>query len=191
MWFLAPGNQRNEMTRIRPKLALWLLPFAIVSFSVSAWAQGPSPSLGFALSGSLQDARASHTATLLNDGRVLVAGGGQGPDIDDGFDNVLGAELFDPVSGSFTPAGTFSRQFHTATLLSSGKVMLAGGEQLSSIATSQSELYDPIAGQFQPNGGMVVAREGHTATVLPDGRVLIVGGFRSPDGGDFHDTGGR
>jgi Galactose oxidase, central domain len=160
-----------------------LAMLAIASFSVSAWAQAPTSPLGFALSGSLHDARASHTATLLNDGRVLVAGGGQGPDTEDGFDNVPGAELFDPVSGSFTPAGTFSRQSHTATLLSSGKVMLAGGEQLSNIATSQSELYDPVTGQFGPNGGMVVAREGHTATLLPDGRVLMVGGFRSPDGG--------
>ncbi len=156
---------------------------AVAGFSVSAWAQAPLSTPGFALSGSLHDVRASHTATLLNDGRVLIAGGGQGQDYLDGFENVLGAELFDPVSGSFTPAGTFSRQFHTATLLSSGKVMLAGGEQAYFVSTSQSELYDPVTGQFGANGGMVVAREGHTATLLPDGRVLMVGGFRSPDGG--------
>jgi len=157
--------------------------FAVAGFSVSAWAQAPLSTPGFALSGSLHDVRASHTATLLNDGRILVAGGGQGPNDLCGFENVPGAELFDPVSGSFSPAGSFSRQYHTATLLPSGKVMLAGGEQLFSIATSQSELYDPVTGQFGGNGGMVVARESHTATLLPDGRVLMVGGYHSLDGG--------
>jgi hypothetical protein len=125
----------------------------------------------------------AHTATLLNDGRVLVAGGGQGPDWLDGYWNVPAAELFDPVSGSFTPAGTFARQFHTGTLLPSRKVLLAGGEELLSTATAESELYDPITGQFQPTGSLVAARESHTATLLQDGRVLIVGGTRAQDGG--------
>jgi len=174
-------------------LALWLfvsalsgpiLPFAvlaIVSFGVSALAQAPTSSPGFSLAGSLHDARVAHTATLLNDGRVLVAGGGQGPDWLDGYYNVPGAELFDPVSGGFTPAGTFARQSHTGTLLQSGKVLLAGGEELLLTATAESELYDPVTGQFQPTGSLVVARECHTATLLQDGRVLIVGGTRSQD----------
>ena len=154
-----------------------LLPFAmlaIASFGVSALAQAPTSTPGFTLSGSLHDARVVHTATLLKDGRVLVAGGGQGPDWLDGYWNVPGAELFDPVSGSFTPAGTFARQSHTATLLPSGKVLLAGGDL--STTTAESELYDPVTGQFQPTGSLVVARESHTATPLQDGRVLIVGG---------------
>ncbi len=168
------------MTRYR------ILPLAvltIVSFGVSALAQAPTSAPGFALSGSLHNARVVHTATLLNDGRVLVAGGGQGPDDIDGYFNVPGAELFDPVSGSFAPAGTFTRQSHTGTLLPSGKVLLAGGEEVFSTATTESELYDPVTGQFQATGSLVVAREAHTATLLPDGRVLLVGGVRSPDGG--------
>ena len=165
------------MRRTKPSLALWLLPLAIGSFSVSARAQAPTSPPGFSLSGSLHDARVVHTATLLNDGRVLVAGGGQGPDDIDGYFNVPGAELFDPVSGSFAPAGTFARQSHTGTLLPSGKVLLAGGED--STTTAESELYDPATGQFQPTGSLVVAREVHTATLLQDGRVLIVGGTRS------------
>jgi hypothetical protein len=124
-----------------------------------------------------------HTATLLNDGRVLVAGGGQGPDWLDGYDNVPGAELFDPVSGSFTPAGTFARQSHTGTLLRSGKVLLAGGDLYTT--TAESELYDPVTGQFRPTGSLVVARESHTATLLQDGRVLMVGGVRLQDDGGF------
>jgi hypothetical protein len=163
-----------------------LLPFfmlTIASFSVSARAQAPTSTPGFTLSGSLHDARVVHTATLLNDGRVLVAGGGQGPDTIDGYADVPGAELFDPVSGSFTPAGTFARQFHTGTLLPSGKVLLAGGEEVFSTAATESEFYDPVTGQFQATGSLVVARESHTAALLQDGRVLIAGGIRSPDGG--------
>ncbi len=161
-----------------------ILPFAmlaIASFGVSALAQAPPSSPGFSVSGSLHDARVAHTATLLNDGRVLVAGGGQGPDWLDGYDNVPGAELFDPVSGGFTPAGRFARQFHTGTLLPTGKVLLAGGEGLLFTATSESELYDPVTGQFQTTGSLVAAREYHTATLLQDGRVLIVGGTRLED----------
>jgi Galactose oxidase, central domain len=166
------------MTRY-PILPITML--AIAGFAVSALAQAPTSTPGFSLSGSLHAARMVHTATLLNDGRVLVAGGGQGPDTIDGFDNVPGAELFDPVSGSFTPAGTFARQSHTGTLLPSGKVLLAGGDL--STTTAESELYDPVTGQFQPTGSLVVARESHTATLLQDGRVLMVGGVRSQDGG--------
>jgi hypothetical protein len=157
-----------------------ILPIAVLtiaSFGVSALAQAPTSPPGFTLSGSLHDTRVVHTATLLNDGRVLVAGGGQGPDWLDGYWNVPGAELFDPVSGSFTPAGTFARQSHTGTLLPSGKVLLAGGED--STTTVESELYDPVTGQFQATGSLVVAREDHTASLLQDGRVLMVGGVRS------------
>jgi len=163
-----------------------ILPFAMLAIAGlggSVLAQAPTSTPGFTLSGSLRDARVVHTATLLNDGRVLVAGGGQGPDTIDGYDDVPGAELFDPVSGSFTPAGTFARQYHTATLLPSGKVLLAGGEKLFNTAMTESELYDPVTGQFQVTGSLVVAREGHTATLLQDGRVLIAGGMRSQDAG--------
>jgi len=95
--------------------------FAIASFGVSALAQSSFSTPDFGVSGSLHDARVVHTATLLRDGRVLVAGGGQGLYTTEGYDNVPGAELFDPVSGSFAPAGTFARQYHTGTLLPSGK----------------------------------------------------------------------
>jgi len=166
------------------------MPFAmlaIASCGVSALAQAPTSSPSFSVSGSLHYARVVHTATLLNDGRVLVAGGGQGLYTTEGYDDVPGAELFDPVSGSFTPAGTFARQSHTGTLLPSGKVLLAGGDLSTTLTatTAESELYDPVTGQFQATGSLVVARESHTATLLQDGRVLIVGGVRSQDGG-FH-----
>lgn len=122
---------------------------AIASFGVSALAQAPSSTPDFTVSGSLHDVRVVHTAILLKDGRVLVAGGGQGLYTTEGYDDVPGAELFDPVNGSFTPAGRFVRQSHTGTLPQSGKVLLAGREEVFSTATTESELYDPVTGQFQ------------------------------------------
>ena len=150
-----------------------------------AFAQTPGT---FTVTGSLHDARVAHTATLLPDGRVLVVGGGQGPDLIDGFNAVSGAELFDPATSTFTPAGTSLRDYHTATLLQSGQVLVAGGESGwvngLPITTPSAELYNPTTASFQQTGSMVIAREIHTATLLKDGRVLIVGGTR-PNGLDW------
>jgi hypothetical protein len=73
-----------------------ILPFAmlaIAGFAVSARAQALTSTPGFTLAGGLHDARVTHTATLLNDGPVLLAGGGQGPDWLDGYWNIPGAAL--------------------------------------------------------------------------------------------------
>src|ERR1044071_6083293 len=83
-------------------------------------------------------------------------------------------------SGRFRRTGdmTTARAQHTATLLTSGKVLITGGTQsggFSGLATA--ELYDPKSGTFAPTGNMATARRMHTATRLPDGRVLIVGGY--------------
>src|SRR5437764_4780820 len=133
---------------------------------------------GFSPAGDLADARLAHTATLLPDGRVFVAGGGQGPDLIDGWWVVPGAEIFDPATGTFSSAGVSARDIHTATLLQSGKVLLVGGEtgwcncnpygNPASIVTPSAELYDPATGQFSPTGSMSIERESHTATLLRD-----------------------
>jgi hypothetical protein len=86
--------------------------------------------------------------------------------------------------GAFTPTGhlTTPRQHHTATLLTNGKVLIAGGQMnlpSADVAPSSAELYDPIAVTFTAAGNMVSARYGHTATMLPNGQVLIVGGSSS------------
>ncbi len=113
------------------------------------------------------DARICHTATLLPDGRVLMAGGWNG------VDYFATAELYDPDDGTFNPTGSMAayRICHTATLLRDGRVLMAGGSDDSS-----AEIYDPATGTFGPTGSMTDVRTGHTATLLPDGRVLIAGG---------------
>ncbi|MDE3136834.1 MAG: kelch-like protein, partial [Acidobacteriota bacterium] len=133
------------------------------------------PSTGtFTPTGSLAVARAGHTATLLNDGKVLIAGG-----LTDTRDPALGtptAEIYDPSTGTFSRTGDMgvAREAHTATLLANGAVLIAGGG-LSS-PTLFAEIYDPSTGSFTPTGAMGTGRVGHTATLLPDGRVLVAGG---------------
>jgi hypothetical protein len=117
--------------------------------------------------------RAAHTATLLRDGRVLIAGGFG----DDGGEEAT-AELYDPRTRTFSFTGSMSvgRQSHTATLLKNGRVLIAGGYDPRGDRLASAELYDPRTGRFMPTGRMSTPRGGHTATLLSDGRVLIVGG---------------
>jgi N-acetylneuraminic acid mutarotase len=115
--------------------------------------------------------RAAHTATLLPDGEVLVAGGFAG-----GGNSLASAEVFDPTANTFASAGNMNvtRAGHTATLLPSGKVLITGGYNGSYLASA--ELYDPAARTFTPTGRMVTARSGHVATLLNNGKVLLAGG---------------
>ncbi len=127
--------------------------------------------------GSMQTAREYHTATLLSDGRALITGGYVvHPGSDDA--TLASAELYDPATGKFSATASIKneRRQHTATLLSDGRVLIAGGEDESETALASTELYDPEAGKFSPAGSLAQARFYHTATRLSDGRVLIAGG---------------
>lgn len=132
------------------------------------------PSTGsFVMTGTMATAREQHTATLLADGRVLIVGGTTSASTGD-LRPTTTAEVYDPSTGSFSLTGSLAeaRTLHTATLLPSGKVLVAGGGEQNSTA----EVYDPTTGSFSITGGMEVGRSGHTATLLPDGSVLVVGG---------------
>ena len=130
-------------------------------------------------------ARASQTATLLRDGRVLIAGGDAQPG-GGGLTSLASSELYDPRTGSFSPTGSMAhgRRYHTATLLPDGRVLLAGGvvyDQKRSIAanvaaSTSAELYDPATGKFGRTGSMVVGSNLGTATLLTDGTVFIAAG---------------
>jgi large repetitive protein len=130
----------------------------------------------FSPTGSLATARGFHTATLLSDGRVLIAGGDSGLGGGSPHDSaaVASAELYDPKTGTFSPTGSLAvaRDRHTATLLSDGRVLIAGGRSLAS-----AELYDPKTGKFSPTGSMATGRYYPTAVLLSDGRVLVAGGY--------------
>jgi N-acetylneuraminic acid mutarotase len=120
--------------------------------------------------GAMSSARAGHTATLLQDGRVLIAGQG-----------TVTAELYSPANGSWTLTGNMSvgRSGQTATRLNNGKILVAGGSAPDGRFDSSgytAELYDPVMGTWSLTGSMSVARTGHTAVLLLDGTVLAVGG---------------
>jgi len=118
--------------------------------------------------GSMIAAR-SGSATLLLDGKVLVAGG------TDSVGFQLGtAELYDPSTGSWTATGNMveARAGHTATLLPDGTVLVTGGGN----SGSSAELYDPGSGTWAATGSKITPRWYHTATLLLDGTVLVAGG---------------
>jgi hypothetical protein len=182
-WDIEEGATGGSIT----STGLYTVPAHVGTFHViAAFVADPSKNAaatvtvgasGFTPTGSMTTARSGHTATLLADGKVLMAGGGD-----------ASAELFDPSTGAFTLTGSMTtpRYGATATLLANGKVLVTGGfgPGTSSLPRLNSaELYDPLARTFSATGSMADARVLHTATLLSDGRVLIAGGTRDGGGG--------
>ncbi len=130
----------------------------------------------FASTGNLTTARGGHTATLLINGKILIAGGEDG-----NSKSLSSAELYNPASGTFAATGSLNlaRKGHTAGLLSNGMVLIAGGRDSRSVPTATAELYDPSTGTLFSTGNLNTPREYATATILNDGRVLIIGGQAS------------
>ena len=117
----------------------------------------------------IQDGIAHHTATLLPNGKVLIAGG-----VGNHFGPYKDALLYDSASNSWSATGSLGtpRMDHTATLLPNGKVLVQGG------GTNSAELYNPTNGTWTTTGSPLF--QGDTATLLPNGKVLVVG--VAPDG---------
>ena len=153
----------------------------------------------------MNDARWDHTATLLPDGRVLVAGG---------FGNPYGAganaqpvlasaEIYDPANRSWTPTGSMGepRALHSAVLLQDGRVLVAGGrtcDQPPPVAcnftfrSDSAEIFDPATGTWSPTDDLTIARHTTSAALLPSGEVVIPAGFTSAGNGntaDIYDPG--
>lgn len=128
----------------------------------------PEPSgAEWSATGSMLRARHGHTATLLNDGRVLVAGGmgSEGA--------TYSAELYDPRTGMWSTTGPMvvASFESTAVLLGDGRVLVL------SRTGEDPELYDPAIGAWSATGNMTTPRQAYTATLLGDGRVLVTGGI--------------
>jgi hypothetical protein len=133
----------------------------------------PTGAGSFMPTGSMSIDRLMPTASLLPNGKVLVAGGARS--------SVLywsSAELYDPGTASFSPTGvmTTARAHHTAVLLPNGKVLVAGGLNGGG-SVSAAELYDPAGETFEPTGPMTAGRAWATATLLANGKVLFAGGW--------------
>lgn len=165
----------------------------------------------FIPTGSMAEPRYNAAATLLPDGRVLISGGAStsagyaGANQEKPEEQSLDtAELYDPKTGKFSPAGklervydltsnkimmrasmTTARREHTASLMTAGplkgQVLIAGGIGDKNKPIASAELYDPATNTFKATGNMMVARTYQSATALRDGRVLIAGGTDASD----------
>src|SRR5271169_819054 len=139
----------------------------------------------FIPAGSMETPRESHTATMLNSGKVLVTGG-----LDSNNNALATAEIFDPTTGNFSPTGSMetAREAHTATQLKDGKVHVTGGaiivsascgnncSTLAPVSLFSAELFNPATKTFTGTADLGTARFSHTATLLNNGSVLVTGG---------------
>lgn len=168
--------------RLRLTCVLLFAPALALATVRPAAAQG-----FFSPVGPMQSNRSLHTATTLTDGSVLVAGGHDRQHV---FESLSSAEVFDPSTGTFSFTSNtmqIGRAQHTATVLTSGKVLLTGGENQACCTNTGSfgsrpndtaDVYDPETRTFTATANrMSSIRYSHAATRLADGRVLITGGI--------------
>ena len=154
---------------------------AVAGFMVAAGpAQATNGTPGtWSSTGSMSTARLFHTATLLPNGEVLVAGGFTTAGLSSA--ELASAELYNPTTGDWSSTGSMSsaRDIPTATLLPDGEVLVAGGFNRIDGVLASAELYNPATGSWSSTGSMSIPRWLNTATLLPDGEVLVAGGQNS------------
>ena len=151
-------------------------PYNLVAHYLAS-AELYDPTTGtFTLTGSLNTARSSNTATVLDNGDVLLAGG-QNDGANGGY--LASSELYNPSTGKFTLTGSLNtaRILHTAHLLATGEVLIVAGNYHGSLGTS--ELYNPSTGRFSYGPSLNTPRQGHASALLPNGQVLAAGGYDS------------
>ncbi len=182
VWTRSMGTTRLDQTATVLNNGL-----VLIAGGFKGWNFDPSSSLSsaelynpatgtFTHTGSLSTARSNHTATLLNNGTVLIVGGAGCCDTHS--QSLASAELYNPATGNFsytTGSLNTARDRHTATLLNNGMVLITSGEDNGEDLAS-AELYDPATGTFTPTGSMNTARQEAMATLLNDGMVLVAGG---------------
>src|SRR5712691_3659294 len=143
------------------------IPAQAKATDFGAWAPAPD----------LLEGHVAHTATPLDDGRVLIAGGADVRGV-----ATAGSEIFDAKANRWIRAASMrsARAAHTATRLSDGSVLVTGGRTGLSIFPVEilmtAEIYHPLTNSWTVAAPMHVPRSSHSATRLQDGRVLVVGG---------------
>lgn len=163
-----------------------LAPATAYRYSVRARDAAPTPNvsaesgLAFAFTPGLPDswtdaavmseARFGHSATRLDDGRVLVAGGRN-----EAQAALATAEIYDPRRNAWSPAGRLAtgRQRHAATRLADGRVLVTGGVDRDGTEIASAEIYDPATGSWRGAAPLRAAMAAHAATQLADGRVMV------------------
>jgi hypothetical protein len=177
----APNALRDARTRFaltRLQDGRWLITGGSKSSSESDLATAeifnPADMTFTRTTGNMVRGRFWHTATLLNNGKVLIAGG---------YSEEDRAELFDPATGLFTdlPRMKEGRYFHTATLQADGRVRIAGGRNTYVYRVlGSTELFDPATNTFSYGARLATPRDGHTALAISgsadNGKILILGG---------------
>jgi len=135
------------------------------------------PSTGvWTMTGSMNNDRLAHTASVLTNGKVLVTGG-----FNSNYYNysLNTTELYDPSTGVWTLTGSMNnaRVLHTASVLTNGQIIVTGGEDNSGgLFLNSVELYNLSTGVWTLTGGMNIDRAAHTASVLTNGQTIVTGG---------------
>ncbi|WP_224364705.1 Kelch repeat-containing protein [Hyalangium versicolor] len=167
----APANYRGAAATLLPSGQVLVTGGNDLGITASLF----NPASGtWTAASAMSTSRYHHTATLLPNGKVLVTGGSTG---EYGGNVLASAEIYDPATGTWTAAAGLGspRTQHTATLLGSGKVLIAGGDSGTGALTS-AEIYDSSTGAWTAVGSLGTPRYRHTATLLNNGQVLVAGG---------------